>query len=71
MKQWAGFKRRNPRARMACIDIQPYGTVQAKERPDILNVGGFSDQVFDLIAEFAAGRLSDDHWTGVIEAVEL
>ncbi|HEX5085726.1 MAG TPA: RNA-binding protein [Blastocatellia bacterium] len=71
MKQWAAFKRRNPRARMICIDIQPYGTVQAKERPDILNVGGFSDQVFDLIVEFAGGRLSDDHWTGVIEAVEL
>ncbi|MBO0725786.1 MAG: RNA-binding protein [Blastocatellia bacterium] len=71
MNQWAEFKRRNPRARMVCIDIQPYGTAQAKEREDILNVGGFSDQVFDLIAEFASGRLSDDHWTGVIEAVEL
>jgi 60 kDa SS-A/Ro ribonucleoprotein len=71
MNQWAEFKRRNPRARMVCIDIQPYGTAQAKEREDILNVGGFSDQVFDLIAEFASGRLSDDHWTAVIEAVEL
>ena len=71
MKQWAEFKRRNPQARMVCIDIQPYGTVQAKERPDILNVGGFSDQVFELIAEFAAGRMSDDHWVGAIEAVEL
>ena len=71
MKQWAEFKRRNPQAKMVCIDIQPYGTVQAQEREDILNVGGFSDQVFDLIAEFAAGRLSDDHWVGVIEAVEL
>jgi 60 kDa SS-A/Ro ribonucleoprotein len=71
MKQWAAFKQRSPKARMVCIDIQPYGTVQAREREDILNVGGFSDQVFDLIAEFAAGRLSDDHWVGVIEAVEL
>jgi 60 kDa SS-A/Ro ribonucleoprotein len=71
MKQWAKFKRRSPQARMVCIDIQPYGTVQAKEREDILNVGGFSDQVFDLITEFAAGRLSDDHWVGVIEAIEL
>jgi 60 kDa SS-A/Ro ribonucleoprotein len=71
MKQWAEFKRRNPQARMVCIDIQPYGTVQAREREDILNVGGFSDQVFDLVAEFAAGRLSDDHWVGVIEAIEL
>ena len=71
MKEWAEFKQRNPQARMVCIDIQPYGTVQAQEREDILNVGGFSDQVFEVIAEFAAGRLNDDHWVGVIEAVEL
>ncbi len=71
MRQWNAFKQRNPRARLACIDVQPYGTVQAQEREDVLNVGGFSDQVFDLIAEFAAGRLDAGHWVGRIEAVEL
>jgi len=35
---------------------------QAAEREDILNVGGFSDQVFDIVSEFAAGRLDGDHW---------
>jgi 60 kDa SS-A/Ro ribonucleoprotein len=71
MKQWARFKQRNPHARMVCLDIQPYGTSQAQEREDILNIGGFSDRVFDVIAEFAAGRLSAGHWVGVIEAVQL
>ncbi len=71
MKQWVEFKQRSPKARMVCIDIQPYATTQVQEREDILNIGGFSDQVFDLIAEFAAGRLSADHWIGVIEAVTL
>jgi 60 kDa SS-A/Ro ribonucleoprotein len=71
MKEWVSFTRRNPGARMVCIDVQPYGTVQAKERADILNIGGFSDQVFDLIAEFAAGRMNADHWVGVIEEVIL
>lgn len=71
MKQWAEFKRRSPQARMVCVDIQPYGSTQAQERADILNVGGFSDQVFDVIAEFAAGRLAADHWIGVIESVTL
>ena len=71
MQEWARFKERNPSARMVCIDIQPYGTVQAAEREDILNVGGFSDAVFDLVAEFAAGRLNDGHWTGRIESVTL
>jgi 60 kDa SS-A/Ro ribonucleoprotein len=71
MKEWANFRQRNPQARMVCIDVQPYTTVQAKERPDILNVGGFSDQVFDVIAEFARGELNADHWIGVIESVVL
>jgi len=71
MKEWANFRQRNPEARMVCIDIQPYGTVQAKESADILNIGGFSDQVWDVIAEFARGELSADHWIGVIESVAL
>jgi 60 kDa SS-A/Ro ribonucleoprotein len=71
MKEWAGFRQRNPAARMVCIDVQPYATVQAKEQPDILNVGGFSDQVFDVIAEFASGELNADHWIGVIESTAL
>ena len=71
MQQWSAFKARNPNAKLVCIDIQPYGTTQARERDDILNVGGFSDQVFEIISEFAAGRLSADHWIGVIEKVEL
>ena len=71
MKEWANFRQRNPEARMVCIDVQPYATVQAKERPDILNVGGFSDQVFDVISEFARGELNADHWIGVIESAAL
>lgn len=71
LKQWAQFKQRNPQARLVCVDIQPYATTQAKEREDILNVGGFSDQVFDLIAEFATGRMNAEHWVGVIEAIRL
>jgi 60 kDa SS-A/Ro ribonucleoprotein len=71
MRQWAEFKARNREARMVCIDIQPYSTTQAKEREDILNIGGFSDQVFDVIAEFAAGTLNSDHWVGVIEKIAL
>ena len=71
MQEWSKFRNRNPGARMVCIDVQPYGTVQVKERRDILNIGGFSDQVFELIAEFANGNLNADHWIGVIENYEL
>ena len=71
MREFNAFKERNPAARLACIDVQPYRTVQAIEREDILNVGGFSDQVFDVISEFARGELNADHWIGVIESMAL
>ncbi|HNU07537.1 MAG TPA: hypothetical protein PKO33_07190, partial [Pyrinomonadaceae bacterium] len=65
------FKTRNPRAKLVCIDIQPYGTTQASERDDILNIGGFSDQVFEVIGLFARGELSPDHWVGEVRKVEV
>ena len=71
MQEWAVFRARNPRAKLVCIDIQPYGTTQARERSDVLNVGGFSDAVFDVLAAFARGGLEADHWVGVIEGVGL
>ena len=71
MVQWQLFKQRNPEARLVCIDIAPHATTQAGERDDILNVGGFSDDVFILIATFAAGQLQPSHWVGEIEAIAL
>ena len=71
MKQWNEFASRNRDAKLVCIDIQPYAHTQAQERADILNIGGFSDQVFTLISEYAGGNLSADHWVGVIEKVEI
>ncbi len=70
MREWAEFKRRSPGAKMVCIDLQPYATTQAVERPDILNVGGFSDAVFDLIASFAGGEESRN-WAQTIKGIEL
>ena len=71
LREWNVFKARNPKARLVCIDIQPYATTQAKERDDVLNIGGFSDQVFEVLTEFAAGRLAESHWMDVINAVDL
>lgn len=71
MKQWNIFQSRNPDAKLVCIDIQPNATTQAQERADILNVGGFSDQVFEIVDLFAKGELDPGHWVGVIESVEV
>jgi 60 kDa SS-A/Ro ribonucleoprotein len=74
MTQWQAFvanQRRlgatNPK--LVCIDLQPYATTQAPERTDILNVGGFSDAVFNVVASF----LTDDanRFVAEVEAIEL
>ena len=69
MREWDKLKTRNPGAKLVCIDIQPYGTKQAQARADILNVGGFSDAVFDTIARFASGETRD--WVEIIKQVEV
>lgn len=71
MEAWAKLKARNPGAKLVCIDIQPYATTQAKGNADILNVGGFSDRVFDVVASMMASQGDPDHWVRTIEAVEL
>ena len=71
MEEWSEFRSRNPRARLVCLDVQPYGSTQAKEREDILNIGGFSDAVFQIIATFAAGELHPQHWVGLIDEIAL
>ncbi|SMR71151.1 SS-A/Ro ribonucleoprotein [Aliiroseovarius halocynthiae] len=71
MSEWEKIKHRNPKAKLVCIDIAPYGTTQAQTREDVLNVGGFSDAVFDQIAAFAYGQTGPDHWVGEIGKIEL
>lgn len=67
MVQWREFKRRNPKAKLVCLDVQPAGTTQAPASGDVLNIGGFGDSVFSVIAEFNNGTLNADHWVYVIE----
>jgi 60 kDa SS-A/Ro ribonucleoprotein len=71
LEEWRKFQVRNPAARLVCIDLQAYGTCQAPEGGDVLNVGGFSDAVFDLVAEFSRGSLSPEPWVAAIDAIEL
>lgn len=67
LEQWGIFKRRNPRAKLVCIDLQPNATTQAPDRHDILNIGGFSDSVFSVISKFSQSSLRPNHWVEVIE----
>lgn len=71
MHEWAALKQRNPAAQLVCIDVQPHATTQAAEREDILNIGGFSDEVFTLLGRFARREMAADHWEAVIRQVEF
>lgn len=71
MQAWEQLKAINRQARLVCIDLQPNKTVQAPDREDILNIGGFSDNVFELVAVFARGGLTGRHWARVIEALTV
>jgi len=57
----------NPK--LVCIDLQPYQTVQACERADIMNIGGFSDAVFNVISAFLADN--NQRFVSEVEAIEL
>lgn len=69
MAEWNKLKARNPGAKLICIDIQPYGSTQAKDRADIMNVGGFTDAVFDAMARFASGQSRD--WVEIVKNTEV
>ena len=53
----------------AGTDLQAYTTTQAPEREDILNVGGFSDAVFSVVAAFLSGDAG--RFVAEVEAIEL
>jgi 60 kDa SS-A/Ro ribonucleoprotein len=55
--------------KLVCIDLQPYRTVQACERADIMNIGGYSDSVFNVISSFLTDN--DQRFVAEVEAIKL
>ncbi len=77
MAEWQKFVKNQVRLhgddlagpKLVCIDLQPYATSQAPERSDILNIGGFSDAVFGVVAAFLQNDA--ERFVSEIEAVEV
>lgn len=77
MTEWQEFVKNQVRLsggntdgpKLVCINIQPYGSTQAPERSDILNIGGFSDAVFNVVAAY----LGDDanRFVAEVASIEL
>lgn len=74
MTEWQQFMQNqqrvgNAKPKLICIDLQPATTAQAPDRDDILNISGFSDAVFHVVASF----LDDDanRFVAGVESIEL
>ncbi|MBI4821582.1 MAG: TROVE domain-containing protein [Deltaproteobacteria bacterium] len=70
MAEWTVFAARNPGAKLVNIDIVPNRTTQGAERHDVINVGGFSDSVFELMSNVVAEK-SQSHWIDQIERLSV
>ncbi|HSX58860.1 MAG TPA: VWA domain-containing protein [Tahibacter sp.] len=68
MRLWSQLAAYNPRARLICLDLQPYATSQTVAGERVMHIGGFSDAVFDLLAATANGA---QDWVAQIEAIEV
>jgi len=71
MQAWDALKQRCPQARLVCIDLQPVASSQTVQREDVLHIGGFSDAVFDLLAQFAQAPGDGSGWVERIEDMPL
>lgn len=71
LQEWNEFKSRNPKAKLVCIDLTPRTNQQVKEHQDILQVGGFSDNVFNVVARFIEGGWDKDFWVSEIDKISL
>ena len=69
MKNQRALQGKLATSRLVCIDLQAYATTQAPDRNDILNIGGFSDAVFEVLAAFFTA--DPTRFVTEIEAVEL
>jgi 60 kDa SS-A/Ro ribonucleoprotein len=55
-REWQKYNKRVPGSKLIAIDIAPYNNVQITPSANILHIGGFSDQIFDIVANFISGK---------------
>ena len=69
--EWEIYKKRNKNAVLICIDLTPGATSQAQGK-DVLLVGGFSDNVFNVISKFVESKGDSSFWVKEIsESIKL
>lgn len=60
VQEWAKLKLRNPKAKLVCLDLTPNTTTQVPNLPhEVLNIGGMSDSIWEVIANFCSNDSRD------------
>lgn len=67
---WNQIQAINPEAKLVCWNIAPELTTQAPDNKNIFNIGGYSDAVFDLIANFYTAT-TPHYWSNAIKALAI
>lgn len=67
---WQQYKKARPDARMVCWDITPNTTVQAKNDHSVLNVGGFTEAVYDLVSMWY-GVGNAETWRSQVNSIPI
>jgi 60 kDa SS-A/Ro ribonucleoprotein len=69
--EWRHFRKTHPKAKMVCIDISPNTTLQVPDEPGVINIGGYGDNVFKMVAEFLSDERTAKSLADHVNAVEL
>ena len=68
---WEKYTRFHPAAKIVKIDIVPNTTVQAETGERTLNIGGFSDHVFNVVSDFLENDGDPDAWVNHVRGIQL
>lgn len=63
-QKWKDYTVKNPNAKLVLIDLQPSIDTQVSTDGNVLNVGGFSNAIFDVISRFFN---TNESWVDVIK----
>ena len=67
---WEQIRKINPKAKLICVDLIANDTTQVVNDRSTLNVGGWSDELFNEIGRFV-GDFNANSWVEEIEKIEI
>jgi len=67
---WEQIRKINPKAKLICIDLIANDTTQVVDGKNCLNLGGWSDELFNEIGRFV-GDFKANNWVEEIEKIEI